>query len=83
MSSIGRIKSVQFYAGVRLQGKVHTHVENNLPRIGTASNKAAEIIIEEVDNGILLRHGDEAALGSWNNVQSVLYDTTPEPKKTK
>lgn len=83
MSVIGKIKSVQFYTGVRLNGKVHTHVENNLPRIGTPSNKSSEIVITESENGILISNGNEAALGSWNNVQSVLYDITPEPKKAK
>jgi hypothetical protein len=83
MSSIGRIKSVQFYAGVRLNGKVLTHVENNLPRLGTASNKPTEVVITETENGILISNGNEAALGSWNNVQSVLYDITPETKKAK
>lgn len=68
-----RITGVQFFQGVRVNGKVETFVQPGLTTLDP-SNRAKGLALSETTNGVLIKAGNVATLATWNNIQCITYE---------
>ena len=79
-----KIKTVKMFQAVHINGSAELSVQCMVDPVGKAHNAQTNIEITEVPNGLTFRKkgSNSVAFTTWNNIQYVIYDDTPEVQET-